>query len=114
VKQSPFKFLIGGFLALLLLAGGSAKEWIHACADHTDTVHGHRTDGQLAFDSQHHHCDFLSYCFPPFIPAAPAPPVFHYQPASYLVHGATLTEKKVQSDLFEYFGRGPPVSPIAA
>ena len=68
---------MGGLLALLLLAGGGIKEWVHACAPHPDTVHHHRNDGQLAFEAQHHHCDFLSYCFAPFVPAEAAGPVFH-------------------------------------
>ncbi len=114
VGKSIFKSFFGILLALLLLAGGGAKELIHACASHTDTVHCHRNDGQLAFDPQHHHCDFLSYCFPPFIPAEATVPVFYYQPASYLVHATALIEKGTQSAPFEYLGRGPPANKSAA
>ena len=114
MKPSLFKSLIAGLLALLLLAGGGAKEWVHACADHTDTVHCHRSDGQLAFDSQHHHCDFLSYCFPPFLTAEATSPVFHNSPASYLVHVVAPVENGLAAAPVEHLGRGPPAAVATA
>ncbi len=56
------------FMAFILLLGGTAKEYIHLFADHEETVHIH-IDGYdgLSFESEHHHCSFLSFTLPPFL-----------------------------------------------
>lgn len=53
-------------LAILVLFGSTTKEFFHGFADHEDTVHHHCGKGELSFESQHIHCDFLDDSLPPF------------------------------------------------
>ena len=57
------------WLALLLLFGGTAKEFIHLFTHHTDTVHSINEKGDLVIEPEHHHCSFLEYALPLFINA---------------------------------------------
>jgi hypothetical protein len=57
--------LLSGLLAVLLVFGTTAKEYIHLFTHHQDTVHTHH-DG-LSFENEHHHCTFLSFTLSPFV-----------------------------------------------
>jgi hypothetical protein len=57
--------ILAGWLAVTFLFGMTPKEFVHLFADHHDTVHCHTGEG-LAFESEHHHCDFLCFTLPPF------------------------------------------------
>lgn len=55
------------WLSLLLIFGGTAKEFLHLFTGHEDTVHAlHVEDGALSFENEHHHCTFLSFALPEF------------------------------------------------
>ncbi|RYZ50088.1 MAG: hypothetical protein EOP49_14785 [Sphingobacteriales bacterium] len=58
--------ILSAAISLLLLFGSTAKEFIHLFADHHDTVHTECSQGELSFESEHHHCDFLSFSLPAF------------------------------------------------
>ena len=93
-------------LALLLLFGGTAKEALHAFAQHEDTEHRH-TDG-LSFEAEHHHCDALSA----FITAFESPVEESFR-AAILLENAPLFAEVVRSLLprkVQAYGlRGPPI-----
>jgi hypothetical protein len=55
------------WLALLLIFGGTAKEFFHLFTSHEDTVHHVCDDGELSFENEHHHCSFLSFSLTDFI-----------------------------------------------
>lgn len=103
VFHSVFSFV----LALLLVFGSASKEYIHLFTNHEDTVHTHDVHDGLSFESEHHHCDFLSFALPPFVNDVST---FHLKPyteydakvsAEPVVH---LVPRTVASSLL----RGPP------
>lgn len=115
VKHPAFRIPVAVLLALLLLFGGTAKEFVHQFTGHTDTVHDSCTsscaetkDG-LAFGPKHHHCDFLQFTLAAF----ETPSVFNF-------HGAELLPKHAVRHLAvpqhlwlircfsALTGRGPP------
>ncbi|WP_276133990.1 hypothetical protein [Polluticoccus soli] len=96
------------WLAILLVFGGTPKEFVHLFANHKDTVHCNqlRTDG-LVIEDQHHHCSFLSFTLAPFVNDVQ---VFYFsgdkeafpkQVAAAVQH---LTSREVITSLL----RGPP------
>jgi hypothetical protein len=66
VKARIFHSILACWLSLLLLFGSTAKEFVHSFTGHQDTIHHHHGKGELSFESQHHHCEFLSFVLAPF------------------------------------------------
>ncbi len=73
LKNRFIHSIFSACLAFLVLFGGTAKEFIHEFTGHTDTVHHQCDDGELSFENQHHHCDFLGDSLPPFYADATFP-----------------------------------------
>lgn len=102
--------VLSGVLSLLLLFGGTAKEFVHFFAGHTDTVHATNSEGHLSFDPEHHHCSFLSFSLPafnndsaiPFVAAVAKQPVIH----RYLPYSSFI----INSVKDYYRLRGPPIA----
>lgn len=61
----------GALLVLLLtliVNGRSAHTVFHWVAGTEDTIHHHHGDcSELAFEQQHHHCNYHDYLFSPFV-----------------------------------------------
>jgi hypothetical protein len=95
------------WLAALLLFGSTPASAIHQLARHHDTVH-HHSDRGLLVETQHHHCQFLSFELMPFdgprplpaIAALPLRPRHHFIPAP--------DERASQQATALREGRGPP------
>jgi|SRR5690606_4724030 len=52
-------------VATLMLLNGSAHEWVHSFAGHTDNKEcKHPEAGQHFFDTEHHHCALLDLQLP--------------------------------------------------
>ncbi|MBS1588338.1 MAG: hypothetical protein JST52_01865 [Bacteroidetes bacterium] len=52
---------------MTLLFGSTSKEFVHLFVGHQDTVHHVHGSGELSFESQHHHCTFVSFVLAPFV-----------------------------------------------
>ena len=92
---------------MLLLFGGAPKEAIHLFADHKDTVHTVHKDGELSFESEHHHCDFLDYALPLFV--ATEPVAIQFQPKCVFPAAHTeYAEHICYKDVVAAISRGPP------
>lgn len=98
-------------LALLLLFGSTAKEFIHSFAGHHDTVHAHDPSG-LSFESQHHHCDFLSFSFSAFNNDVSVPLIKRIISTYEQIHIA-FEPSLIPRDALHTALRGPPVPDIA-
>jgi hypothetical protein len=96
-------------LAVLLLFGNAPKEFVHLFANHQDTVHTHHNDGDLSFEPEHHHCEFLSYALPLFL-ASDGVPQIHFSPKiCYLSTQRTNYQSPLQrADGQLILLRGPP------
>jgi hypothetical protein len=95
---------------LLLLFGTTAKEFIHMFADHHDTVHVHHEGGELSFESEHHHCDFLSYSLPAFDNDISFPFIAFFEQATcsgYIMGDVQFVQRAIVHTSL----RGPPVVP---
>ncbi|RYE24342.1 MAG: hypothetical protein EOP51_07665 [Sphingobacteriales bacterium] len=55
------------WLSIILLFGSTSKEFVHLFSGHEDTVHCTNGKTGLVFESQHHHCTFLSFCLTAFV-----------------------------------------------
>lgn len=103
-------FLSVALLSFLLLFGGTSMEFIHGFANHTDTVHHDNPDGSLSFETQHHHCGFLSLSIPAF-DADDTYPVIHFVVlAEYTVAPVDMPVATVSRKASCYYLRGPPTA----
>lgn len=119
LKHPAIQILLTLLLALLLLFGGTAKEFVHQFAGHTDTVHASCTascaetkDG-LAFGPKHHHCEFLKFTLAFF--DAPALFTFHFRklPPPHVARHISAPEYLWLVRCFSFItGRGPPALPV--
>ncbi|MGC4058406.1 MAG: hypothetical protein QM743_09875 [Chitinophagaceae bacterium] len=112
IKKSGH-ILLSFLLSLSLLFGGSAKEFIHLWAHHTDTVHDvHHVcpKGEAHFESEHHHCAFLGFVLAPFDGVSFKPSIhFFTRPATghqYLGYQSVFSPGCRPHALF----RGPPAT----
>ncbi len=115
MKHPVVRIPLSLLLALLILFGGTAKEFVHQFTGHTDTVHTSCTsscaetkDG-LAFHTPHHHCDFLQLALAAFTDT----PVFDWLPAPLLLqhissHQPASNGVVLSVVVASYQGRGPP------
>lgn len=59
-------------LAFLLLLNSTSREFVHEFAHHQDTIDhcqgNYHTANHAAFESEHHHCDFLNFLVPVYHP----------------------------------------------
>lgn len=94
-------------MAFLLLFGGVSKEYLHSFADHTDTVHCHDDIDGLVFESEHHHCTFLSFVLPPYHQDVQDYSIKEKQ-TYYLTHESGIFTHLVPSSLPAFGVRGPP------
>lgn len=95
-------------MAVLLVFGGVSKDFVHLFTGHEDTVHCNDKDGILHFESEHHHCDFLSFTLTPFAQDA----VDYFIPASIALpeqHTASLVQHLIPRGVIATRQRGPPV-----
>jgi hypothetical protein len=93
--------VFSAWLAILLLFGTTAKEFVHQFADHEDTVHcNNRHDGTLVIEPEHHHCKFLSFSLAAFISPVygytlPAEKIFYSTyvaaPVAHIAHRTVTT-----------------------
>jgi len=99
------------FLCLtgILLLNSSPREFIHAFSGHTDTVDqpcSHKDDGTMAFEPEHHHCDFLDQVIVPFTFS-----VSHFQLnvfREYQLPAVSRTISRICPVEFTADSRGPP------
>jgi len=99
-------------LVALLLLNGTAHEFLHSFAAHEDTVdiaHSHQP-GDVFFDTEHHHCDFLDLALVAFDHVIPGynftPRLIHSVNYAVFYQGRTAHGKiYLRSD------RGPPAIP---
>lgn len=99
-------------LVAVLLLNGTAHDFIHSFAHHEDTVHSvssSRDDGQLQFEQEHHHCNYLNM----EIPVYDAPSMFIPDELLMVVHNifpeAAAVAMPGARD-FSLSDRGPPVT----
>ena len=92
LKQRFTYSVLSAFLALLILFGGTAREFVHQFTGHEDTVHCNAKKDGLSFETQHHHCSFLGDSLAPFCADAEFP----YIPA-------LLTTYTTPKDHFAFF-----------
>jgi hypothetical protein len=101
--------ILSCWLAVILLFGSTSKEFVHLFSGHEDTVHCNNAKDGLVFESQHHHCTFLSFCLTAFLNDAPASfvPITYFAGYSkpYIVY--TLDVINVSRAITTL--RGPPV-----
>jgi hypothetical protein len=101
--------VLSAWLAILLLFGGTSKEFVHLFSGHEDTIHSHNSQGGLVAEPEHHHCSFLQYSLATFINDVQAP----FVPTSYTKHPAQYNETLVAcvyaTDVVVTSLRGPPI-----
>lgn len=95
------------WLSVLLIFGGTAKEYVHLFTDHEDTVHASHCGGELSFENEHHHCTFLSFALPDFVNDF-SRPVFVLTVRSFQEHIILTTPKVTKQEIFQTLLRGPP------
>jgi hypothetical protein len=95
-------------LSLLLLFGGTAKEFIHLFTEHQDTVHHHIEGDGLVIESQHHHCSFLSDSLPAFLNHSSELPVYYNKREHGIRHFILYKVFFSEQSILPSF-RGPPV-----
>ena len=103
--------VLSASLAVLLVFGTTAKEFLHLFADHTDTVHVHHHHDGLVIEKEHHHCSFLTYSLSSFINdfyVTPIPYVAH----EYVQYYHEAAEQPVVFSSLTSFLRGPPAQPV--
>jgi hypothetical protein len=98
--------VLSAWLAVLLIFGTTAKEYIHLFAHHEDTVHTHHEG--LSFENEHHHCTFLSFTLSPFISEIP---ILHiaYQNLEFKDQVCFVHERIAFKPVSVRSLRGPPV-----
>ena len=94
-------------LAVLLVFGGNAFEFVHLFSHHQDTVHHQCGDGELSFESEHHHCTFLSFSLAPFI-TQDVVHVEHYKALEYFTFQSPVSETEHRQVHQIPSFRGPP------
>ncbi len=98
-------------LVSLLLLNGTAHEFVHSFAGHEDTIDcvtRSHSDHHAAFESEHHHCDFLDLAVPVFTAS-----FFTFELHTSLQHPDyfVLAEYSCFSrELFHTTSRGPPAA----
>ncbi|MBS1782265.1 MAG: hypothetical protein JSS78_04305 [Bacteroidetes bacterium] len=94
-------------MALTLLFGSTSKEFVHQFVGHQDTVHHVHGSGELSFESQHHHCTFVSFVLAPFVEHSLT---FSFLQASnlFVLVAYPLCTFIVVQAFSEAFLRGPP------
>ncbi|HEY1030651.1 MAG TPA: hypothetical protein VGD89_02685 [Flavipsychrobacter sp.] len=100
------------WLAILLLFGGTAKEFIHLFTDHTDTVHTHIHESGFVIESEHHHCSFLGDTLPAFINDFQQVR-FLYIPQVYAAYHAVPFHSYIGATTPTAFLRGPPAASLS-
>lgn len=100
--------VLSASLAVLLVFGTTAKEFLHLFTDHTDTVHVHCAHDGLVIDTEHHHCSFLTYSLSSFINDFYISSI-PYVATEYVQYYHERTEQAVVFSSLTSFLRGPPV-----
>jgi hypothetical protein len=100
------------WLAILLLFGGTAKEFIHLFTDHTDTVCTHSHNSGFVIESEHHHCSFLGDSLPAFINDFQQIR-FAYIPQVYAAYHAVPFHSYIGAATPTAFLRGPPATSLS-
>ena len=94
-------------MAFLLAFGGVSKEYLHLFTGHTDTEScDHHREG-LYFESEHHHCDFLSYTLADYTPDAIVYS-FATAPVAFPVYSNGHKSRLIPSEVSSSHLRGPP------
>lgn len=96
------------WLALLLLFGGTAKEFVHLFAGHEDTVHHYHEHGGLVWENEHHHCTFLSFSLASFVNDVSFPVVDIAEQAAYFLHDTRFAATIFDNSIAARCLRGPP------
>ncbi|HRO43519.1 MAG TPA: hypothetical protein PL009_11845 [Flavipsychrobacter sp.] len=97
------------WLSVLLIFGGTAKEYVHLFTGHQDTTHSHHCGGELSFENEHHHCTFLSFALPDFVHSHFFTPFFFFV-KSFQEHVALVPAMVTEQEIFQFLLRGPPAS----
>lgn len=99
---------IASLLSIVLLFGTTPKEYIHLFADHVDTEHCEHKEGDYpVFESEHHHCSFLSFTLSPFQHTSNNVVLKEYQP-QFLIHQSVSVVHLIPSSIPASSSRGPP------
>lgn len=107
--QQLLKLLLSVQLSLLLLFGGTVKEFVHGFAGHKDTIHSHENREGLQYEKQHHHCDFLNDVLPAFINNTFFPEIL-FHTVEYTAFQVPLTETFCFNITSIPSLRGPPTT----
>lgn len=95
-------------MTLLVVFGNISKEYLHSFTGHEDTVHLHDDDGELHFENEHHHCDFLAFTLPHYISDANSP-VINTSVITVSYYFPQYTEQVILRSVPHLFLRGPPL-----
>jgi len=101
--------LVAASLVFLLMLNGVAHEFVHSFAGHEDTIDRVVTGkqkGQVYFENEHHHCDFLHLPAPVFLTSSyyiAFPPFLLHKDKFRVVSVAICTLEQLHTSL-----RGPP------
>jgi hypothetical protein len=93
---------------LLLIFGGTAKEYIHLFTDHTDTVHCNNEAHGLVIEPEHHHCSFLICALPLFLNTEVAGIRFNIPKAEFHTYQSIEKEQAYCRSFYVSYLRGPP------
>jgi hypothetical protein len=112
VIKRIFHSIIISSLAILLLFGASAKEFVHLFAHHEDTHHTEHIcpPGETHFEEPHHHCSFLHFVLEPFAHDAFFPRIESYTVPVFIVQHCAVTAKFIPCDVCCSSTRGPPAA----
>lgn len=115
VLRKAFNIFVSSCLAVVLLFGASAKEFVHLFAQHEDTIH--HTDhicppGETHFEQEHHHCAFLHFLLGPFANDAAVSRIDPVIVFNFSVQYADISAKFIPGNIHEIFSRGPPATAV--
>ncbi|MEZ5015883.1 MAG: hypothetical protein R2800_02450 [Flavipsychrobacter sp.] len=100
---------IAVLLSIVLLFGTTPKEYIHLFADHVDTEHRHHEGHYPVFETEHHHCSFLSFTLSPFQHANNEVTFKTYKP-QFIIHQSVAVIHLIPCSVPSSPSRGPPVT----
>ncbi|MBL7713141.1 MAG: hypothetical protein JNL13_11770 [Chitinophagaceae bacterium] len=111
IKRIFHSIIVGG-LAILLLFGASAKEFVHLFAHHEDTHHTEHVcpPGETHFEAPHHHCSFLHFVLESFTGDVFFPRVDYIPSPVFTTQHSTVAAKFIPCSVHSTSTRGPPMA----
>jgi hypothetical protein len=108
VVKRVLNIVLSSWLAILLLFGTTAKEYIHLFTDHTDTVHTELHRDHIVIEPEHHHCTFLSFTIADFVSDASFMHHFPFQKINFPTYVPAVYQQLIPSIVSIRSLRGPP------